>query len=417
MFKLSEFGEQLSADTSIVSLMSDLGEALNTNPDLLFLGGGNPAQIEAFEQEIAQQLLDIAANPSELHKLIGIYQSPQGSEKLINLLVDYFNRTCGWSITSKNIAITNGSQSAFFILINMLAGQAKQGRKHFLFPLVPEYLGYSDQALGAEYFVGCIPHIELTGEHEFKYHIDFENLTITEKTAALCVSRPTNPSGNIVSDSEIKRLSDIAKANQIPLIIDSAYGAPFPNIMYETVEHIWDDHIINVFSLSKLGLPAARTGIVVAHESVIRDIVNINTVMSLANGNFGPELMSQLLTQKKLDYICHQVIQPYYLAKRNFMIEQLTSKLQGVTYRIHKAQGAFFLWIWFPNLSINTHQLYEKLKTRGVLVMDGEPFFFAIKTQWAHKQQCLRLSYCQPESILMEAVTIISNTVRQFEKN
>ena len=41
---LSNFGRKLSNRNGIVSLMEDLGEALNVNPDLLFLGGGNPAR-------------------------------------------------------------------------------------------------------------------------------------------------------------------------------------------------------------------------------------------------------------------------------------------------------------------------------------------------------------------------------------
>ncbi|KMT66489.1 valine--pyruvate transaminase [Catenovulum maritimum] len=411
MVKLSNFGEQLTNNASIVDLMDDLGQALNVNPDLLFLGGGNPGHIPEFETEIAKQLSDIANTPEALHKLIGIYQSPQGSETLIKLLVDYFNQRFDWGISEKNIAITNGSQSAFFILINMLAGPSKQGHKHFLFPLVPEYLGYSDQALGSEYFVGCLPKIEKIGEDEFKYHIDFDNLNITDLTSAICVSRPTNPSGNVISDDEVQRLNELAQQNNVPLIIDCAYGAPFPNIVYQDVNNIWNENIINVFSLSKLGLPAVRTGIVVANENIINKIVNINTVMSLANGNFGPELMSRIIEQNKLEYLCDKVIKPFYNQKRDYLIAQIRQKMKGINYRFHQAEGAFFLWIWFEGLSVTSTELYNQLKQKGVLVMDGKPFFFATDAIWEHQNQCLRLSYCQSEDVLSQAVDIISETV------
>lgn len=410
--KLSQFGQQLTTDASIVSLMADLGDALNVNPDLLFLGGGNPAQIPAFEAQMSEYLAEIAADPIQLNKLLGLYQSPQGSEILLDLLVEYFNKQYNWPISRKNIALSNGSQSAFFILINMLAGASEQGHKHFLFPLVPEYLGYSDQALGADYFVGVPPTIELIDDDLFKYKIDFEQLNISEKTAALCISRPTNPTGNMVTDSELKQLAKLARSHQIPLIVDCAYGAPFPNVVYQACQHDWDDNQINVFSLSKLGLPAVRTGIVIAHENVIEQFVKVNTIMSLANGNLGPALLSKLLQNNQLDFACNQWIKPFYLDKRNWLMAEIRRLFEGIDYRIHQPEGAFFLWLWFKDLPITSTELYQQLKRQGVLVMDGEPFFFALPESWQHKHECLRLSYCQSNEVLTQAVEIIAKTVK-----
>ena len=42
--KLSAFGDKFSASTGIVELMDDLGTALNENPDMIFMGGGNPGR-------------------------------------------------------------------------------------------------------------------------------------------------------------------------------------------------------------------------------------------------------------------------------------------------------------------------------------------------------------------------------------
>ena len=413
--KLSQFGQQLTSESGIVDLMADLGQALNVNPNILFLGGGNPAKIDEFEQIIAGYLRDIADDPKALNQLVGIYQSPQGSEVLLDLLVEYFNAEYDWPITRNNIAITNGSQSAFFILINMLAGAHSEQHKHFLFPLVPEYLGYSDQALGDGYFKGCKPKIELIGDDLFKYAIDFDALDINDETAALCVSRPTNPTGNMVSDEELNQLSILARENQIPLIIDCAYGAPFPNICYQANQHLWDDNHINVFSLSKLGLPAVRTGIVVAHEKYISQIVKVNTIMSLANGNLGPALLSKMLQQQKLDYVCNELIKPYYQQKRDCIIDKIRQCFTGIKYRIHQPEGAFFVWLWFESLTISSTQLYQILKQKGVLVMDGYPFFFALPQDWKHKQECLRLSYCQSEAVLTQAIEIIAEVVRELD--
>ncbi|MER2490437.1 valine--pyruvate transaminase [Catenovulum sediminis] len=412
--KLSDLGSQLSKDSGIVELMKDLGEALNVNPNLLFLGGGNPAQITQFENLMAEYLNDIAHSPEALHRVLGVYQSPQGSETLIEALAAYFQAKHGWPIGPKNIALSNGSQSAFFILINMLAGQTDGDKKHFLFPLVPEYLGYSDQALADDYFKACKPKIKKQGADLFKYVIDFDNLEVNAQTAAICVSRPTNPTGNVVTEAEILRLSTIAHNQNIPLIIDCAYGAPFPNLVYQDTLTPFDENTIYVFSLSKLGLPACRTGIVIASEEMIEKFVNVNTIMSLANGNLGPELMVKLLQDNKLDSVCKETLLPFYKNKRETMLNAIRQNFSGIKYRIHQPEGAFFIWLWFEDLPIPSSQLYLLLKEKGVLVMDGEPFFFALKEAWRHKQQCLRLSYCQSDEIIEKAVKIIAQTLREL---
>ncbi|WP_111976739.1 valine--pyruvate transaminase [Algibacillus agarilyticus] len=423
--KLSKFGQQLTPDSGIVNLMADLGNALNVNPDILFLGGGNPAQIPEFENIIAEQLQQIAQTPAELHKLIGIYQSPQGAENFISALATYLQDECGWPVTEDNIAVTNGSQSAFFILLNMLAGEHannaerpdEQGQtvhKKIMFPLVPEYLGYSDQALAEHYFAGVKPKIELQGEHFFKYKIDFDALTIDPSVAALCVSRPTNPTGNMVSEAELSQLSDLAKQHQIPLIIDCAYGEPFPGIVYQESHYQWQDEHILVLSLSKLGLPAVRTGIVIAKPEVVKNVVKANTIMSLANGNLGPELMTRLLDQGLVSKISKTILQPFYQKKCDYFISELINALKGVPFRFHQPEGAFFIWLWLEGLPVHSSVLYQNLKNEGVLVMDGEPFFFALPDEWPHKHECLRLSYCQSETVLSQAAGILGREIKKL---
>lgn len=405
----SDFSKQLATDASIVSLMADLGDALNVNPAIRFLGGGNPARIPAFESLMSELLSEIAKDPEELHKLIGVYQSPQGSERLISNLASYLQGQ-GWPVSERNICITSGSQTAFFMLINLLAG-AEAGKEHrkIYLPLVPEYLGYADQGLASDMFVTAKPNIELTAPNRFKYRIDFDALSLDESVAALCVSRPTNPSGNMISDSELERLGKLADAKGIPLIVDCAYGQPFPGLVYGAGSSRWQANRVFVLSLSKLGMPGVRTGIVIADESIIDRLVNSNTVISLANGNLGPMLMSKLIETQRLDQLCKQVVIPFYEAKRKFTLETIDALFVNINYRVHESDGAFFLWLWFPELAISSAELYQRLKEKDVLVMDGEHFFFDHVEHWDHAQQCIRLSYCADDDVIYQALQIIAN--------
>ena len=93
--------------------------------------------------------------------------------------------------------------------------------------------------------------------------------------------------------------------NNIPLIIDNAYGTPFPDIIFTDAKAKWNRQIIYCMSLSKLGLPAVRTGIVIADEEIIEMVSRANAVMSLAPGGMGATIAKNLF---KTGEIIHEFV-------------------------------------------------------------------------------------------------------------
>jgi valine--pyruvate aminotransferase len=68
-------------------------------------------------------------------------------KRAADLLAQMLRDELGWEIEPQNIALTNGSQSAFFYLFNLFAGRRADGTtRKVLFPLTPEYIGYADPA-------------------------------------------------------------------------------------------------------------------------------------------------------------------------------------------------------------------------------------------------------------------------------
>ena len=404
----------LAQDAGIVSLMEDLGEALNVNPDILFLGGGNPASIPAVTEKARDALKTVVNDQKKFNQMIGVYQSPRGSETFIDELVKYFKRKLGRQISASNVAITSGSQSAFFILLNLFAARNTQHDECIVFPMMPEYLGYASQLIARGEIRGFSPKVLETSANRFKYAVDFETLDLNQ-CAALCVSRPTNPTGNVLTAEEVRQLSVLAKNNSVPFILDCAYGSPFPGIEYCDSHLDMDERDIQVLSLSKLGFPGLRTAIVLGPEEIIAQVVRINTVMNLANGNPGPSLMTELLRSNRLDSIVEEDIRPFYTSRRAFVLQQLDAAFAGFPYLVHEPEGAFFVWVYFPQLSITSTELYQRLKEKNVLVMDGAPFFFGMEGAFSHANKCVRLSYCQSEQTILSAITIIANEVRKLQ--
>lgn len=415
--KYSNFGQKFSGKSGIVELMDDLGSALNENPDMLFMGGGNPGRVPEVEAYFEKKLAAITNDPSARHNLLGIYQSPQGEKNFREQLANFLAEQFSWRISAKNIAVSNGSQSAFFLIYNMLAGAMENGNnKTIHFPLAPEYIGYADAGLSDKFFSATKPSIEIIDDYTFKYHVDFSKLKLDCTIAALSVSRPTNPTGNVITDEEILHLDKLARAANIPLIIDGAYGLPFPNILFTEAEPFWNDNTIVVLSLSKLGLPGLRTGIVIANEAFIKDFTNANIITNLACGNLGPALSKDLFNQNDVHTLT-TTINSFYQNKADKTFELLKQYLTDVPFKIHKPEGAIFLWVWFEDLPIHSKELYQRLKAKGVLIIPGEDFFIGIEDNWQHKYECIRLSYAQDESIVEQAIKIIAKEVKSVYKS
>ena len=409
----SAFGDKFARESGIVSLMGDLGDALRVNPQMLFLGGGNPARIPAVEAALHDALQQVLADPEQAHHMLGVYQPPQGDPELLDELAALLNREYQWGLTRANLALANGSQSAFFVLFNLLAGiDAKGERRHIQLPLVPEYLGYSELGLCEGFFSASLPDIKFVAPDLFKYQVNFSALTISEATAALCVSRPTNPTGNVLTDTEMAVLDERARQAGVPLIVDGAYGTPFPNIIFNHARASWNTNTVLVLSLSKLGLPGVRTAVVIADEELITAFANANTVMSLAAGNLGPALMRQLLASEQLLSLGRENVQPFYRARAEQSLAQVRQSFAGLPYRLHVPEGAIFLWLWFEGLPGGSESLYQRLKARGVLVISGHHFFPGLNQPWPHQHECLRLSYAQPIEVVSRALEILAEEVR-----
>lgn len=407
---LSDFGERFRGYSGITHLMDDLSEGL-AQPGVVMLGGGNPASIPGVKA-VLQRILDELQQSGVLVEILANYDSPQGKTGFLETLADYFRQQYDWDISARNIALTHGSQSAFFILFNSFAGQAGALRKRVLIPLVPEYIGYCDVGIDTDLITSQDAMIKRLDDGFFKYQIDFDNLQVDQTTGLICVSRPTNPSGNVLTDAECRQLDEIALRHDVPLLIDSAYGTPFPNIIFNEVNPFWNENCIVCMSLSKLGLPGARTGIVIANEEVIRYFSNMTAITSLAPSGLGAEIVSRLIQEGALQGLCDDLIRPFYRRRAELAVQLLRAAIDHPGLHIHKPEGSMFLWLWFENLGIGTTELYQRLKKNGLLVVPGKYFFPGQDAPSEHAESCIRMNYVQSENELARGIEILARELR-----
>ena len=415
--KFSDFGKRFSVEIGIGELMDDLGDALVSDPAPLMLGGGNPAHVPEVQALFRSRMEAILSRAGEFERVIGNYDTPQGAKSFVGAIADLLHDEFGWKIGPENIALTNGSQNAFFSLFNLFAGKFEGGHsKQILLPLAPEYIGYSEVGLEPNFFQANRPEIELLDDRLFKYRVDFDRLKMDDNIGAICFSRPTNPTGNVVTDDEVSRLREIANLQGIPLIIDNAYGTPFPNIIYSKAKPVWDENIVLCLSLSKFGLPSLRTGIVIAREEIIQVISRMTSVLSLAPGSLGPALALDLVQSGEITRVSNYMVKPFYEEKANRAVAQLRREMgDHIPMRIHKPEGALFLWLWFEGLPISSQELYQRLKKKGVLVVSGHYFFPGMEEDnWDHKNQCIRVTYTQDDEVVERGLSLIASEIRKI---
>ena len=368
----STLGSKLSARCGILELMDDLGQAMTTDPAMRMLGGGNPAHIPAVQAIWRERMAAMLADGGAYDRMLANYDPPRGNPHFLTALAEFLQAECGWDVRPENLAVTPGGQTALFMLFNLLGGASASGQqKRVLLPLVPEYIGYENQGCEGNFFTACRPIIEELPGNLFKYRVDFDAVAkaLKQGVAAMCVSRPTNPSGNVLSDDEVLRLRDLAREHGVPFIIDGAYGLPFPGAIFTDATPQWDASMVLTLSLSKLGLPGTRTGIVVASPEIAASIAAMTAVIGLANTNMGQQLTLPLLQDRSLGSISRDIIRPFYVEHSRLALEVLHSAFRSarVPYAVHRSEGAFFLWLWLPQLPIPTRELYRRLKARKVL--------------------------------------------------
>jgi valine--pyruvate aminotransferase len=414
-FKLSSFGSRFSGRTGILELMDDLS-APPADPSAPFcaLGGGNPAIIPELASAWADAVRGLVEGPG-FDRLVGAYESPLGPWGFRGALAELFAGRYGWPVTERNIGVVNGSQIAAFYLLNMFSGPFPDGgRRKILLPLVPEYIGYADHGVDPGCFVGTKPGIVMLGKRSFKYRVDFGSLELDGSIGALCVSRPTNPTGNVITDAEVRGLAELARGAGVPLILDNAYGLPFPGIVFREAAPVWNEDIVLCMSLSKIGLPALRTGIVVAREELIEALSATNAIVSLATGSMGPAIAESLLRSGELLRLSSEVAGPFYKAKSERALESIGRELEGLPWAAHASEGAIFLWLWLKDLPLPSRELYRRLKARNVIVLPGEGFFYGLEGDWPHSRQCLRLNFSGSDELFARAARIMGEELRKI---
>lgn len=334
------------------------------------------------------------------------YGPSQGLEVYREGLVKYYHH-CGIDLQTNNIIVTTaGSEAITFAM--MVVGDVGDEI------IVPEpfYTNYNGFATMAG-----IKLVPLTTYAETGFALpgdDKIEALITNKTKAIMLCNPGNPTGKVYNREEIFRTAAIAKKHNLYLISDEVYR----EFIYDGAKHTsvmdvpdFDKHAIMVDSVSKrYSACGARIGCIVSRNKELMD-----AALKFAQARLCPPTVDQLAANAciNLPDSYFEAIKAEYKARRDLVMAEL-SKIPGVVCQ--KPEGAFYIVAKLPIDNAETFIIWLlsdfNIDGETVMAAPAEGFY---ATPGMGKDE-LRLAYILCKEDLSKAMHIFRAGLEEYQR-
>ncbi|MFL6115917.1 MAG: aminotransferase class I/II-fold pyridoxal phosphate-dependent enzyme [Catenulispora sp.] len=417
--KMSERGRKMTGLSGIRSIMEDIALAGAAGGEWFNLSPGNPARVPEAVATWRRLYRDAAEAPA-FAETAGRYGPSRGADVLVEEIVRYFRGRYGWAIDASNVVVGPGAQMLAFAAATLFTGPTPLGHRRLLLPSLPDYTGYQGIPLEQEGIAGVAPQVEVEGPRRFRYRLDLGAVRAHRDVGMMLVSSPANPTGRALTEVETAGLAGVAEDLGIPLVLDHAYGQPFPAIAEDPLEPEPHPNVIHLFTFSKAGLPGERLGFAVGAPEPVSAMVAFLANVCLHAPQTVQAVAARALADGEIDLLSEKVLKPHYLAKREAAERALDELLpRDVRWRLHSGAGGMFCWLWIDEPWFDDLAAYEAAKRRRLFLVPGR-HFFALPPGSAfaagHGTRCLRLSLSAPEPEIIEGIRCVADVLRELRR-
>ena len=312
---------------------------------------------------VKQALVDILneEDPVFVHG----YMSNAGYEDVRQTIAESLNRRFGTSFAGKNLVMVCGAASGLNIILKTILNPGEE-----VVVFAPYFLEYGNYVRNFDGRLTVISPDTAT----FQPNLAEFEAKISEKTRAVIVNSPHNPTGVVYSEDTVKELAAIMDRKQKeyghPIFLVS--DEPYRELAYDGVEVPYlTKYYANTFvgySYSKsLSLPGERIGYVVVPDEM-EDSGKVLAALGIANRVIGsvnaPSLMQRVIAR----CVDARTDVEAYDRNRNLLYQSLRS----YGFECIKPQGAFYLFVKSPEA--DEKKFCEACKKHNVLVVPGSSF-------------------------------------------
>ena len=361
---ISEKMKDFVKNSSVIRAMFEEGKRLSDihGADNVYdFSLGNPS-VEP-PVEVKQAIIDVLneENPNLIHG----YMNNSGYEDVREKVASSINSKFQTSFNHENIIMTVGAAGGLNVILKSLINPGDEVISFA--PFFGEYRNYVGNYDG-EFVV--VP----ANTVDFQPNLDeFEKL-ITNKTKAVIVNTPNNPSGAVYSEETIIKMSEILEkkqkeyGNSIYIISDEPYRElVFDGLEVPYITKYYDNTII-CYSYSKsLSLPGDRIGYLVIPDEVdgFQDLISAANIATRILGFVNAPSLMQRAVARCLDI---EVDIEVYNRNRELLYNSLIS----YGYECVKPQGAFYLFV--KAFGEDDNAFAEAAKKYNILIVPGSSF-------------------------------------------
>jgi len=285
------------------------------------------------------------------------YTHSLGLLELREAICRYYRNQYGVSIEPGQIIVTSGTSPAMLLLFSALLDKGDQ-----VIISDPHYACYPNFIRYLEGEAVCVEVYEADG---FQYNPEAIRQKITERTRAIFINSPSNPTGNLLSS---ERMRDIAALG--PWIISDEI---YHGLVYEGQEHSileFTDRAFVLNGFSKLfAMTGLRLGYLIAPKAFIRPIQKLHQNFFISANSMVQHAGIAALTEAGADVARMKTI---YNERRKYMIGRLKAMGFGITV---EPTGAFYVFANAKHLSTDSYKLaFDILDKAHVGVTPGIDF-------------------------------------------
>lgn len=325
------------------------------------------------------------------------YTSAQGDGKVRETIANYVNKRFGTDITANNIYMTCGAAASLTIVMNAI--MQKDDECIVFTPYFPEY-GVFLERTGAK--LVAVDSEEKT----FQIDIDKFEKAITEKTKAVIINSPNNPSGVVYTVETIEKMCKVLNDKQeeyghpIFLITDE----PYRELVYDDTEvpymiNYYDNTFV-CYSYSKaLSLPGERIGYIVVSPKMVDEADAYAAVCGAgrALGYVCAPSLYQRVIERCIDETADISI---YKTNRDLLYNALTE----MGYECVYPDGAFYLFV--KAMCEDAHKFCEKAKDYELLLVPADSF---------GTPGYVRVSYCVQTKQIEDALPAFEALAKNYK--
>ncbi|MDQ3836072.1 MAG: pyridoxal phosphate-dependent aminotransferase, partial [Thermoproteota archaeon] len=293
-------------------------------------------------------------------------------------------------ISREQVIVTPGGRFAVFSAITSLLRPGQE-----LIVIEPAWPAYKECAD----FIGARTKTLRTTIKD-KWIPDIKQLEqlINSNTKMIALNYPNNPTGKMLDDRTMEKITLIAKDNDLYLLSDEVY-ADYAFRKSKSVLHYNYDKTIMVGSFSKrYAMTGFRVGYGIANKEIISRLARVQAVAITS--------VAEPMQQAAFVALESDPSENVKLIRRR--LDLICGKLDKMPLKYVEPDGAMYAFPQLPK-GMEDIQLVENLLAKGVAIAPGSGFGDSYK-------QFIRISACQPEELLEEGLEVLTSVIEQKEK-